>query len=208
MVSPSRCCGRRSAHRLLYERGDSRLVGRGQLCQREGGRPHRAFVEVRLVAEAERRVSRLELLRALEEADDLAVLGIRGHPVPRFRRKGRALAVTMACSRSPTARSRSGISAIFASTALSPSALRFSALSSWTRSFIAARSSWVNPLDFFAALLSATAKHLRVSRHVVGEPDPSSRQRRRLEELEPMPPVHVFEQWFALSENEWVDRQP
>src|SRR5712691_7150909 len=29
-----------------------------------------------------------ELLRALEEADDLAVLGIRGHPVPESRREG------------------------------------------------------------------------------------------------------------------------
>ena len=41
-----------------------------------------------VVAEAERRVPRVELLRALEEADDLAVLGIRGHPVPGFRREG------------------------------------------------------------------------------------------------------------------------
>jgi len=47
-----------------------------------------AFVEVRLVAEAERRVPRVELLRALEEADDIAVLGIRGHPVPGSRREG------------------------------------------------------------------------------------------------------------------------
>src|SRR5262249_28091089 len=39
--------------------------------------------------EAQRRVPRLELPRALEEADDLAVLGIRGHPVPESRREGR-----------------------------------------------------------------------------------------------------------------------
>src|SRR5438067_2518744 len=38
-------------------------------------------------AEAERRVPRLELLRALEEADDVAGLGISGHPVPESRRK-------------------------------------------------------------------------------------------------------------------------
>ncbi len=37
--------------------------------------------------EAERRVPRLELLRALEEADDLAVPGVRGHPVPEFWRE-------------------------------------------------------------------------------------------------------------------------
>src|SRR5206468_12253210 len=77
-----------SAHGLLHERADPCLFGSGQLLQREGGRPHGAFVKVRLVAEAERRVSRFEFLRALEEADDLTVLGIRGHPVPGFRREG------------------------------------------------------------------------------------------------------------------------
>src|SRR6266851_282114 len=77
-----------SAHRFLHERADPCLFGGSQLLQREGGRPQGAFVEVRLVAEAERRVSRVELLRALEEADDLAVLGIRGHPVPESRRDG------------------------------------------------------------------------------------------------------------------------
>ena len=78
------------------------------------------------------------------------------------------------------ARSGPGISAIFASRSLSPSALfllaRASAFNSWARSFIAARSSSVNPLDFlplavvlladsclllFACFLSAIAKHLR-----------------------------------------------
>src|SRR2546429_4629314 len=69
-----------SAHRFFHERADP--------CFGGGGRPHGAFVEVRLVAEAERRVSRLELVRALEEADDLVVLGVRGHPVPGSRREG------------------------------------------------------------------------------------------------------------------------
>src|SRR2546422_791095 len=77
-----------SAHRFLHERADLRVFGGSQLLQREGGRPYGAFVEVRLVHEAERRVPRLESLRALEEADDLAVLGIRGHPVPESRREG------------------------------------------------------------------------------------------------------------------------
>src|SRR5437773_4371555 len=77
-----------SAHRFLYERADPCFGGGGQLLQREGDRPHGAFVEVRLVAEAERRVPRLELVRALEEADDIAVLRVRGHPVPRSRREG------------------------------------------------------------------------------------------------------------------------
>src|SRR5437762_5345581 len=77
-----------SAHRFLHERADPCFGGGGQLLQREGDRPHGAFVEVRLVAEAERGVPRLELVRALEEADDLVVLGVRGHPVPGSRREG------------------------------------------------------------------------------------------------------------------------
>jgi hypothetical protein len=56
-----------------------------------------------------------------------------------------------AWSRSPNARSGSGISAILASTALSPSAFPFfaraSAFSSLARSFIAARSSSEKPAD-------------------------------------------------------------
>src|SRR5262249_56615945 len=82
-----RSVARSSAHRLLHERADPCLVGGGQLRHSEGGRPHGAVVEVRLVAEGERRVPGLELLRALEEADDLAVLGISGHPVPGSRRQ-------------------------------------------------------------------------------------------------------------------------
>src|SRR5438105_2230538 len=93
-----------------------------------------------------------------------------------------ALALMMAWSRSAMARSRSGISAIFASTSLSPSALparglrREAAFSSWARSLIAARSSSVNPVDalavvlladccvaFFAGFLSAIAKLLRAT---------------------------------------------
>src|SRR5437773_8411933 len=64
------------------------------------------------------------------------------------------LALMIAWSRLPMARSGSRISAIFASTALSPSALSArgprsaDAFISWTWSFIAARSSSVNPLNF------------------------------------------------------------
>jgi hypothetical protein len=73
-----------------------------------------------------------------------------------------------------------GISAIFASTSLSPSVLparesrRAAVFTSWARSLIAARSSSVNPLDaspvmlltdccvpVFAGFLSAIAKHVR-----------------------------------------------
>src|SRR5437016_3049462 len=77
-----------SAHRFLHERADPCLFGGRQLLQSEDDRPQGAFVEVRRVAEAERRVPRLELLRGLEEADDLAVLGIRRHPVPGSGREG------------------------------------------------------------------------------------------------------------------------
>src|SRR6267143_5131721 len=79
--------GGKSAHCFLHERADPCLVGGGQLLQREGGRPHVTLVKGRLVAEAERCVPRLELLRVLEEADDVAVLGIRRHPVPESRRE-------------------------------------------------------------------------------------------------------------------------
>src|SRR5713101_4678200 len=76
-----------SANRLLHERADLRLVGCGQFRQREGDRPHRAVVELRAVVEAEHRVPLLELPRVAEEADDLAVLRIRRHPVPGLRRE-------------------------------------------------------------------------------------------------------------------------
>src|SRR5260221_4321458 len=72
-----------SAHRLLHERADLRLVGCGQLRQCEGDWPHGACVELRAVVEAEHRVSLLELPRVAEEDDDLSVAGVRGHPLPR-----------------------------------------------------------------------------------------------------------------------------
>src|SRR5688572_9005152 len=43
---------KRSAHRFLHKRADLCLFGSGQLLQREGGRPHGAFIEVRRVVEA------------------------------------------------------------------------------------------------------------------------------------------------------------
>ena len=87
-VGFSYTCDQSLAHRFLHERGDPCLFGGSQLLQREGDRPQGAFVEVCRVAEAERRVPGAELLCALEEADDLALPGIRGHPVPGFRREG------------------------------------------------------------------------------------------------------------------------
>src|SRR2546427_11901307 len=82
------CRDQSSAYRFLHERADPSRFGGSQLLQREGDRPHGTFVEVRLVAEAERGVPGVELLRALEEADDLAVLGICEHSVPEPRREG------------------------------------------------------------------------------------------------------------------------
>src|SRR5947209_13389605 len=84
----------------------------------------------------------------------LPSLAYAGIPYQSLGERAGALALMMAWSRSPMARSGSGISSIFASTALSPSALsargpqRADALSSWMRSFIATRSSAVNPLNF------------------------------------------------------------
>jgi hypothetical protein len=67
-----------SALAFAHERGDPCLFASCQPLQCVGVRPHVAFVEVRFVAEARRRVPRFELLRWLEEADDLIVLGARG----------------------------------------------------------------------------------------------------------------------------------
>src|SRR5437870_8037082 len=84
----ARGSARSSAHRFLHERAELLLLGGRQLLQRERDRPQGALVEFRRVAEAERRVPRLELVRALEEADDLAVLRVGGHAVPRPRLEG------------------------------------------------------------------------------------------------------------------------
>src|SRR5262249_46303624 len=84
----------------------------------------------------------------------LPSLEYAGIPYQVFGERAGALVFMIAWSRLAMPRSGSGISAIFASTSLSPSAWsargprRVSFFSSWTRSFIAARSSSVNPLDF------------------------------------------------------------
>ncbi len=95
----------------------------------------------------------LNLCALWKKQTTLPSLAYAGIPYQSFGERAGALALMIAWSRSPMARSGSGISAIFASTALSPSALsargprRASAFSSWRRSFIAARSSSVNPLN-------------------------------------------------------------
>src|SRR5260370_4569665 len=86
----------------------------------------------------------------------LPSLAYAGIPYQSLGERAGALALMTVWSRSPMARSDSGISAIFASTALSPSPLsaraarRADAFSSWWRSFIAARSSSVHPSDVLA----------------------------------------------------------
>src|SRR3979411_2414855 len=78
-----------SAHRSFHKRSDLCLFGGGQLRERVLTRPHAAVVEVRLVAEAEVVISGIELPCVLEEADDIAILGVRGHSIPGFRCEAR-----------------------------------------------------------------------------------------------------------------------
>src|SRR5262245_25108245 len=93
----------------------------------------------------------------------LPSLAYAGIPYQVLGARAGALALTMAWTRSARTRSGSAISAIFASTSLSPSALaprgprRAAAFNSWACSFIAPRSSSVNPPDVlvFAALPGA-----------------------------------------------------
>src|SRR5688572_18445171 len=70
------------ANGLLDQGGDLLLVRGGELGQRVGSGPHAALVEARLLVEAERGVARLELVRGLEEAHDLAVALVGRHSVP------------------------------------------------------------------------------------------------------------------------------
>src|SRR5579859_1081497 len=94
----------------------------------------------------------------------LPSLAYAGIPYQVFGERAGALALMMAWSRSPMARSGPAIAAIAASTALSPSAFparrprRASAFCSWARALIAARSASVNPRDVspLALLLLST----------------------------------------------------
>src|SRR5436305_11975350 len=76
-----------------------------------------------------------------------------GIPYQVFGERAGALALMMSWSREAMARSGSCISAIFASTSLSSSALFAAAFISLARCFIAARSLVVNPLDFLLLAL-------------------------------------------------------
>lgn len=74
-----------SGDRLRHQFGDLRLVGGSQRLERVVRRPHLTVVEVGVVGEPDGGVPRLELSGTLEEADDVAVFGVRRHPVPGFR---------------------------------------------------------------------------------------------------------------------------
>src|SRR6202030_632108 len=78
-----------SAHRLFHKRGDLGLFGGSQLAECVLNRPHGAVVDFRLVAEAERLVPDFELPCVLEVTDQIAVLSVCGHSVPRFRCESR-----------------------------------------------------------------------------------------------------------------------
>src|SRR5438876_8210146 len=82
----------------------------------------------------------------------LSSLAYAGIPYQSLGARPGALSLTIVCSRLAMARSGSRISAIFASTALSPSPLP--AFISWTRSLIAPRSSSVNVLLVAVLLLA------------------------------------------------------
>src|SRR5215212_1666417 len=90
-----------------------------------------------------------------------SLLAYAGIPYQVFGERAGALTLMISWSRSAMARSGSGISAIFASRSLSPAArflfARSSAFSSFARSLIAARSSAVNPSDFFALIVPSCA---------------------------------------------------
>src|SRR5713226_417091 len=99
----------------------------------------------------------LNLCALWKKQTTLPSLAYAGIPYQVLGERAGALALMMAWSRSAMARSGFGIPAIFARTSPSPSAVfapgprRASAFSSWTRSFIAARSSSVNPLTTLLA---------------------------------------------------------
>jgi hypothetical protein len=70
-----------STYRFLHKAGDFCLYSGDQVRHREGNWLHGALVEVCLVLKAECRISCLEFRCALEEAGNIPIPSIRGHPV-------------------------------------------------------------------------------------------------------------------------------
>ena len=162
----------RSGDRGLHHLGDFLLHRGAPLLQRVRHRPHIAVVEVCRVLEAQGRVAVAELARVLEEDDDLAVrVRVTGIPYQVFGDNSGAVAVTVTCTRSASARSCGAISAMLSRTACRPSACLApflpSARNSAARSFIAARSSALKPPDsvwaFFAGIFGLPFLALRGS---------------------------------------------
>src|SRR5918996_5322034 len=91
----------------------------------------------------------LNLDAAVKKQTTLPSLAYAGIPYQDFGERAGALALMIAWIRLAMVRSGSGISAIFASRSFSPA----SAFSSRARSFMAARSSAVKPLDFLVAVV-------------------------------------------------------
>src|SRR5215210_2792284 len=73
-----------SANGLLHPRSDGGLPDLGDVGDRVHGGPERSVVELRSVLEAELGIPGLELRGRLEVAEDLAVLEVRRHAVPRL----------------------------------------------------------------------------------------------------------------------------
>src|SRR5271163_3071902 len=115
--------GATSAHRFLHQRADPCRFGGSQLLQREGGRPHAAFVEVASCMKPNVAYLVLNFCALWKKQTTLPPLAYAGIPYQSLGERAGALSLTIAWSRSPMARSGSGIAAIVASTALSPSAL-------------------------------------------------------------------------------------
>src|SRR2546427_2041814 len=91
----------------------------------------------------------------------LSSLAYAGIPYQSLGERAGALSLMIVWSRLAMVRSGSRISAIFASTTLSPSPLP--AFISWTRSLIAPRSSSVNPLDFLLIVVVLLADFMAVA---------------------------------------------
>src|SRR5215471_17747095 len=117
----------------------------------------------------------LNLFAGWKKQTILPSLAYAGIPYQVLGARAGAPALTMAWTRSARARSGPVISAIFASTSLSPSALaprgprRAAVFTSWPCSFIAARSSSVNPLGTLPVVLLAGFCVSFIERFLPGE---------------------------------------
>src|SRR6266702_2483824 len=140
-----------SAHRFLHERADPCFFAAVNSFSAKAIGHMAPSSRFALLLKPSVMYLSLNIFPPRKKQTTMPSLAYPGIPYQTFGERAGALALMMAWSRSPMARYGSGIAAIFASTALSPSALsargprRAAAFSSWARSFIAPRSSSVNP---------------------------------------------------------------